>query len=57
MNPAMQTMPGWEHTMPEAALPSHASTVVIGGVMGCSTLYHLAKAGTSDAILLERLGF
>ena len=36
-------------------LPSHASVVVIGGgVMGCSTLYHLAKAGVSDAILLER---
>ena len=41
--------------MPEAALPSHASVVVIGGgVMGCSTLYHLAKAGVSDAVLLER---
>ena len=41
--------------MPEAALPSHASTVVVGGgVMGCSTLYHLAKAGVSDAVLLER---
>ncbi len=38
-----------------AELPSHASVVVIGGgVMGCSTLYHLAKAGVSDAILLER---
>jgi len=36
-------------------LPSHASVVVIGGgVMGCSTLYHLAKAGVGDAILLER---
>jgi 4-methylaminobutanoate oxidase (formaldehyde-forming) len=36
-------------------LPDHASVVVIGGgVMGCSTLYHLAKAGVSDAILLER---
>ncbi len=36
-------------------LPQHASVVVIGGgVMGCSTLYHLAKAGVSDAILLER---
>ncbi len=36
-------------------LPSHASVIVIGGgVMGCSTLYHLAKAGVSDAILLER---
>ena len=36
-------------------LPNHASVVVIGGgVMGCSTLYHLAKAGVGDAILLER---
>lgn len=36
-------------------LPSHASIVVIGGgVMGCSTLYHLAQNGVSDAILLER---
>lgn len=36
-------------------LPSHASVVVIGGgIMGCSTLYHLAKSGISDAILLER---
>jgi glycine cleavage system aminomethyltransferase T/glycine/D-amino acid oxidase-like deaminating enzyme len=36
-------------------LPAHASVVVIGGgVMGCSTLYHLAKAGVNDAILLER---
>ena len=36
-------------------LPRHASVVVIGGgVMGCSTLYHLAKAGVTDAVLLER---
>jgi 4-methylaminobutanoate oxidase (formaldehyde-forming) len=36
-------------------LPNQASVVVIGGgIMGCSTLYHLAKAGVSDAILLER---
>lgn len=36
-------------------LPAHASVVVIGGgIMGCSTLYHLAKMGVSDAILLER---
>lgn len=36
-------------------LPSHASVVVIGGgVMGCSTLYHLAEAGVTDAVLLER---
>lgn len=37
------------------ALPEHASVVVIGGgIMGCSTLYHLAKLGVGDAILLER---
>ena len=41
--------------MSENQLPSHASVVVIGGgVMGCSTLYHLAKEGVADAILLER---
>lgn len=35
--------------------PSHAPVVVIGGgVMGCSTLYHLAKLGICDAILVER---
>ncbi len=28
--------------------------VIGGGAMGCSTLYHLARAGVSDAILLER---
>ena len=38
-----------------ATLPNHASVVVIGGgVMGCSVLYHLAKLGISDAVLLER---
>jgi 4-methylaminobutanoate oxidase (formaldehyde-forming) len=41
--------------MSEAELPSHAAVVVIGGgVMGCSTLYHLAKLGVADAILVER---
>ena len=41
--------------MPDASLPSHASVVVIGGgIMGCSTLHHLAKLGVGDAILLER---
>ena len=38
-----------------ADLPSHASVAVVGGgVMGCSTLYHLAANGVSDAVLLER---
>lgn len=35
--------------------PTNAQVVVIGGgVMGCSTAYHLAKAGCADVILLER---
>jgi glycine cleavage system aminomethyltransferase T/glycine/D-amino acid oxidase-like deaminating enzyme len=43
-----------ERTMVDS-LPAHASVVVIGGgIMGCSTLYHLAKMGVSDAILVER---
>ena len=41
--------------VPQSEFPSHAQVVVIGGgVMGCSTLYHLAKLGVRDAVLLER---
>ncbi|MFC6486977.1 FAD-dependent oxidoreductase [Nitratireductor sp. GCM10026969] len=36
-------------------LPDHAPVVVIGGgVIGTSTLYHLAKRGVEGAVLLER---
>ena len=36
-------------------MKSQARVVVIGGgVVGCSVLYHLAKAGWTDAVLLER---
>jgi len=36
-------------------LPSSSKVVVIGGgVVGCSTAYHLAKFGWKDTILLER---
>ena len=36
-------------------LPDKASVVVVGGgIIGASTLYHLAKAGVTDAVLLER---
>ena len=36
-------------------MKSHAQVVVIGGgITGCSILYHLAKLGWSDVILLER---
>ncbi len=36
-------------------MEGHAKVVVIGGgVVGCSILYHLAKFGLEDCILLER---
>ena len=36
-------------------MKTHARVVVIGGgVVGCSVLYHLAKFGCADAMLLER---
>ncbi len=40
---------------PSKKLPSHARVVVIGGgVVGCSILFHLAKFGWKDVLLLER---
>jgi 4-methylaminobutanoate oxidase (formaldehyde-forming) len=37
------------------ALPSHAEIVVIGGgIIGCSTAYHLARLGKRDVVVLER---
>ena len=39
------------------ALETHAKVVIIGGgVVGCSILFHLAKFGWKDSILLERVG-
>jgi len=38
-----------------SALPDRAHVVVVGGgIMGCSTAYHLAGLGVDDVILLER---
>ena len=37
------------------SLPSSARIVVIGGgIVGCSTAYHLGKMGYTDTVLLER---
>ncbi|NCV69007.1 MAG: FAD-binding oxidoreductase, partial [Rhodobacteraceae bacterium] len=44
-----------DETTGAKALPSQAKVVVIGGgVVGCSILFHLAKFGWKDVILLER---
>ncbi|TKA94900.1 FAD-dependent oxidoreductase [Cereibacter changlensis] len=38
-----------------AELPKQARAVIIGGgISGCSVAYHLAKAGWTDVVLLER---
>ncbi|MCY4051236.1 MAG: FAD-dependent oxidoreductase [Gammaproteobacteria bacterium] len=38
-----------------SSLPGKAHVVVVGGgIMGCSTTYHLARLGITDVILLER---
>ncbi|KAL7376313.1 hypothetical protein ABVT39_005269 [Epinephelus coioides] len=40
---------------PTKPLPRSADVVVIGGgSLGCQTIYHLAKMGMSNAVLLER---
>lgn len=33
---------------------THARATVIGGGVGVATLYHLAKKGWTDSVLLER---
>ena len=38
-----------------AELPSTARAVIIGGgIIGCSTAYHMGKLGWTDTVLLER---
>src|SRR3546814_1889142 len=38
-----------------AEFPSTAKAVVIGGgIVGCSTAYHLGKLGWTDTVLIER---
>ncbi len=38
-----------------SSLPTHARVVIIGGgIIGCSTAYHLGKLGWSDVVVLEK---
>jgi NADPH-dependent 2,4-dienoyl-CoA reductase/sulfur reductase-like enzyme len=40
---------------PGMSLPSHAEIVVIGGgIIGCSTAYHLARDHKADVLLIEQ---
>ena len=40
---------------PTSALPDRAAIVIIGGgSVGCSIAWHLAEAGESDVVLLEK---
>ena len=44
-----------DNTATDKSLPSHAKVVIVGGgVVGCSILFHLAKFGWKDVVLLER---
>lgn len=41
--------------IPRADFPGQARIVIIGGgIIGCSTAYHLAKMGCNDVVLLEQ---
>ncbi|TGS87429.1 FAD-binding oxidoreductase [Mesorhizobium sp. M3A.F.Ca.ET.174.01.1.1] len=50
------TASGSENTLPlDHELPKRTRVLVIGGgVVGCSVLYHLAKLGETDIILVEK---
>ena len=42
-------------TFSQTSAPARVSVVVVGGgVVGCSVLYHLAKLGVADCVLLEK---
>ena len=45
----------WRAPSAMSTFPTQARVVIIGGgIMGCSTAYHLAKLGWKDVVLLEQ---
>ena len=39
----------------KAEIPRQAKIVIIGGgIIGCSTAYHLAKMGCNDVVVIEK---
>src|SRR6516165_7102464 len=53
--PSAYDRPGGRARTNEGTMKSHVQVVVIGGgVVGCSVLYHLTKAGWRDVVLVER---
>ena len=47
--------PEREESMSNTVLPERARVVIVGGgIIGCSTAYHLAHMGWKDVVLLER---
>ena len=41
--------------VPAQKIPTRARVVIVGGgIIGCSTAYHLAKMGVSEVVLLEK---
>ncbi|MBW2386375.1 MAG: GcvT family protein [Deltaproteobacteria bacterium] len=51
----MSQQPNASQPKSGSSIPRSARVVIVGGgVIGCSTAYHLAKRGWSDVVLLER---
>ena len=53
-NPFIFSFQDQEVMSASRSVPEYADVVVVGGgSLGCNTLYHLAKLGTTNTVLLE----
>ncbi|MPC94240.1 Sarcosine dehydrogenase, mitochondrial [Portunus trituberculatus] len=52
--PYQKTMKDQKGSSSGGSVPEYADVVVVGGgSLGCNTLYHLAKLGATNTVLLE----